>query len=331
MNKTVSLLVVASAFVVAGARAQVPLPDDQATGAAKPVTGEAAWKEHELKIRRGWVAVEQELDLRAVDLQSLAVREEAEGADGEQGPVLAADGSIEFVFGEAIPTIFCRPMTICDIALQEGERIVRIAAGTGRGGAWHVGQVNSPRPHIVVRPKRHTAERTNLAVWTDRRSYHLDLAVSETAMRFVSFRFPEDERLHLLAAENAQTAAEAQKTAEEGSGGPFSPRPWEWRRNYEVECVSRFWVCRRIKWMKPEDVSDDGNVTQVTLSAEALSQARPVFHVISQTGQRLQVNYSVHGRTYVIPQVFDEGSLIIVNGPRRRHVLEYRIRRIRED
>jgi len=332
---------VASAEDVAthGAVPVIPVPGPAAGAPTRPVVGESAWNEHELRMRRGWVAVEEQLDLRAVDMQALAARTEGEAAQGAEGPSLAADGSIEFVYGEAVPTIFCRPLTICDIALQEGERIVNYTTGTGKGGAWHVGvavnpvdpEVHTRQPHVVIRPKRQTAEKTTLTVWTDRRAYHFDLVPSEQPMRFVSFRFPEDEKLELLAAAGARSQEDAAVREGEGSGGPFSPRPWEWNRSYEVKCASRFWVCRRIDWMKPEDVSDDGNVTQITLSRDALSQPRPVFHVISPTGQRMEVNYSLHGRTYVVPQIFDEASLIIVNGKRRRHVLEYRIRRIRED
>jgi type IV secretory pathway VirB9-like protein len=304
---------------------------------AKPVTGERAWNEHELRLRRGWVAVEQELDLRALDIRTLEARAEAEEARDAEGPSVASDGSIQFVYGEGSPTLFCRPLTTCDIALQEGEHVVSYTTGTGEGGAWIVGMVvnpynpdvQTPQPHITVRPKRHTAERTNLTVWTDRRAYHLDLVVSETPMRFVSFRYPQDEKAALLAAASAR-ASRGGGEGQADNGGPFSPRPWEWNRQYESECASRFWVCRRIKWMEPESVLDDGNVTQITLPREALSNPRPVFHVISPTGDRIEVNYSVHGRTYVVPQLFDEGSLIIAHGTKRRHVLEYRIRRVGE-
>lgn len=304
----------------------------------RPVVGPSAWSDHELRLRRGWVAVENDLELRSLDLQALAAREEAERGDSSEGPQLADDGSIQFVYGQGTPTIFCRPLTVCDIALQEGERVVNWTSGTGKGGAWHVGialnpfdpEVQTNRPHLVVRPKRPNAENTSLTIWTDRRSYHVDLVAAETPMRFVSFRYAEDEKNAVL----ATLAATSRPPVEHGTleaGGPFSPRPWEWRKDYEIECVTRFWVCRKIGWMRPETVTDDGNVTQITLSREALSHPRPVFHVISPTGQRIQVNYSVHGRTYVIPQVFDEGSLIIAHGRRRRHILEFRIRRQREE
>lgn len=307
-----------------------------ATASPTKITGERAWDEHEVRLRRGWVAVEQELDLRAVDLQALQARDQAESAPEAEGPSLADDGSIQFIYGEAVPAILCRPLTVCDIALQEGERIVNFVTGTGKGGAWHVGiavnpydsDVRTPEPHIIVRPKRHTAEKTTLTIWTDRRSYHLDLIPSEQPMRFVSFRYPDDEKRDLLRAANGPSA-EGSAPAE--SQGPFSPRPWEWHRDYEFDCGSRFWVCWRLDWMKPESVVDDGNVTQITLPRDVLSRERPVFHVISSTGERVQVNYSVHGRTYLIPQVFDEGSLILAHGKRRRHVLEYRIRRVKGD
>jgi type IV secretion system protein VirB9 len=318
-----------------------------ATGSAVPPAGRPSddrpvtdtRSEHELKLHRGWISVERELELRDLDRKALEVRDQAERPQQGEGPSLAPDGSIQFVYGEGVPTVFCRPLTVCDIALQEGERVVNYRAGTGQGGAWMVGLAYNqadpalqPRePHVHVQPKRPTAENTTLTIWTDRRTYHLDLIAAETPMRFVSFRYPEDDQLDLFVATGAAGAA---RDAAPGAGeprdaeGPFSPRPWEWRRNYESDCASRFWVCRDIKWMAPEDVTDDGNVTQITLPVEALSHPRPVFHVISPTGERVEVNYTLHGRTYIVPQVFDEGALVIVHGKRRRHVWEYRIRRV---
>lgn len=300
---------------------------------SEAVVGPGAPGSTEIRLKRGWVEVEQQLDLRDVDKRALAVRQEAERGRDDFGPGLAEDGSVQFEYGAGVPKLFCRPLFSCDIALRSDEQVVQIDLGTGRGGPWMaklvvgVPGLSTRRPHVTVRPKK-TRVKTTLAIFTTLRAYHFDLIPSEEPMRFVSFSYPHEEAQEALQLHAMHGGSGVGEGAEHG--GPFSPRPWEWNDDYEWECESRWRVCRRIRsWMAPESVMDDGNVTQITLPEEVLSRDRPVLHLISPTGERLQVNYTVHGRTYVVPQVFDEASLMLRYGKRRRHRLEYRIRRIR--
>ena len=45
------------------------------------------------------------------------------------GPVVASDGSLRYPYGKAQPTLTCRPLYVCDIALQSGEAILDLAIG----------------------------------------------------------------------------------------------------------------------------------------------------------------------------------------------------------
>ena len=38
-------------------------------------------------------------------------------------PVITADKSVRFVFGESLPVVICAPLQVCDIELQPGEKV----------------------------------------------------------------------------------------------------------------------------------------------------------------------------------------------------------------
>lgn len=328
MKRTLSLVLVC--LVTSPALADPPTDP----AASERVTGKAARDKHQVRLEQGWIQVEEHLARRKLDQQALAAQKELDKAEGASEPQITNDGTVEYVYGEAVPTLYCRPLTTCDIALQQGERVVSFSIGTGRQNVWRVqlvasqtapSQVYTPRPHIAVVPKR-PGVNTTLMIWTDRRTYTVDLVAANRSMRRISFSYPEDDALRALQARNLADASHAEVVQE--ADGPFSPRPWEWNRHYSVKCKSRWRVCRRIRsWMKPEFVMDDGNVTQITMPEAALSRPRPVLHLVSPTGDLVQVQYSLHGRTYIVPQVFDTASLRLTHGTRRKHVMEFRIQR----
>ena len=67
----------------------------------------------------------------------------------------APDGSTRYVFGTNIePLLTCRPLFVCDVTLQAGERILNIAIGDSV--RWIVATAQSgpggETPHIFLKP-----------------------------------------------------------------------------------------------------------------------------------------------------------------------------------
>src|SRR5258707_1149783 len=119
----------------------------------------------------------------------------------------------------ALYQVYAAPGQVTDIALQEGEQLVRsgpVAAGdTVRWiiGDTESGSTNAKKVHILVKPTRPDLT-TNLVINTDRRTYHLELRSTEkTYMASVSWIYPQDE---LIALRRQNASAEAAAPVETG-------------------------------------------------------------------------------------------------------------------
>ncbi|MDE3120569.1 MAG: TrbG/VirB9 family P-type conjugative transfer protein, partial [Paracoccaceae bacterium] len=125
-------------------------------------------------------------------------------AQWRNGNGAAADGpagSVVMMYGETQPVLKCKPLNICAIRLQPGERLTE-APTVGDAVRWSVqvraGDVGGLQTVYIVAKPGTTAERTSLFLVTDRRAYSIELVPSFGGYTpLLAFRYPGD-----IAAEN---------------------------------------------------------------------------------------------------------------------------------
>ncbi|WP_295392430.1 TrbG/VirB9 family P-type conjugative transfer protein [uncultured Thiodictyon sp.] len=105
--------------------------------------------------------------------EALALADAWQAGNPDSVNFTAKNGVIIFKLGMQQPSIVCAVLQLCDISLQQGERITAINLGdTGR---WTVesalaGTDEKAIPHVIVKPTDVGLE-TALVVTTDRRVY----------------------------------------------------------------------------------------------------------------------------------------------------------------
>lgn len=201
--------------------------------------------------------------------------------------------------------LYAAPERVTDIALQEGENLVAVAAGdTAR---WVIGDTTSgsgdgKRTHILVKPFS-AGLATNLVITTDRRSYHLNLSsTSGPAMAALSWTYPQDA---LIAVRRA--AEQAERTAPVATGLALDQLHFD----YAISGDEPAW--------RPLRAFDDGRQTFIEFPASiAVGEAPPLF-VLDPGGNATLVNYRMQGRFYVVDRIFDAAELRL--GTRNQQVV----------
>ncbi|MDR3280256.1 MAG: TrbG/VirB9 family P-type conjugative transfer protein, partial [Synergistaceae bacterium] len=121
----------------------------------------------------------------------------APGADDSSSsrPYMINRARRDFRFGVTRPEILCRTGMITDIELEPGERVENFSISDGRewsiSAAWN-GDLGNLVTHILLRPF-FPGLKTNLAIYTDRRTYSMDLSSSLDGlhMAYIGFKYPE--------------------------------------------------------------------------------------------------------------------------------------------
>ena len=144
--------------------------------------------------------------------QASLTREVAAAWDRRTGPVtLGQAGRVVTVFGEAIPTAFCSPLTVCLIELEPGEQLTDTPSW-GDTVRWQVVPKRQGRdPETVVLEIKPAADavETNLVVPTDRRLYTIALRNDpEFHTPILSFRWPDSEARAIVESIEQQRAEE---------------------------------------------------------------------------------------------------------------------------
>lgn len=274
----------------------------------------------EATLRRQWAGIDQELQLRKIDEAALGEASRWRQGKGAPLPTSGKDGRVVFVFGATVPKLVCSPLRICDLELQAGESIHDVHAGdTTR---WDIQPaLSGVTPHVVVKPLAAGSE-TNIAIYTDRRVYHVELAASPNQhMPFVSFDYPEDRkaRWQAMMAMNRQTQGDSGLVAG-SSEYEISANPGSLNFDYEVSKEGRFFARRRIDWA-PRRVFDDGEKTIIEMPRSILARELPILLVRDGDGKDKIVNFRVKGQHFVVDRLFSRAVLVKGIGRTQERVL----------
>jgi len=137
--------------------------------------------------------------------------------DRRAAPVtLGRAGRVVTTFGDAIPTAFCSPLTVCYIELEPGEELTDTPSW-GDTARWQVvAKIQGRDPETVVLEIKPAADAggTNLVIPTDRRLYTISLVNDpDVHTPILSFRWPDSEARAIAGAVAARRAEERAEAA----------------------------------------------------------------------------------------------------------------------
>lgn len=244
---------------------------------------------------------------------------------GKPKPILGADGMILFPYGQYSPTIICKPLQVCDLQFDKGEKI--LDANIGDSTSWVVtGALSGVGPqqiqHIELKPM-HDSLTTNLVVTTNmNRTYSITLQSSNKGyVSMAGFYYPQqmnnelDNRLNRLKTElggvdnynltNVPLNATKGKSSNGSSSNDDELPGLRINRNYKIT------VDQGHPSWKPLDVFDDGVHTYIRVSPDFVhSDKDPILMGVDENGQNEAMNYVVKGNYFVTDVIFDRAIMI---------------------
>lgn len=213
------------------------------------------------------------------------------------------EGRVTFVFGEAMPTVVCAPLRMCDIALQAGEKVMGEPL-LGDPVRWtkspaFEGTGTDRTVHVIVKPREAGLD-TNLIIPTDRRIYRLRLVADEVNyVSVVSFDYPDDDKKAWDVAMASQQTKEDRVAATLPS---LSATDLDFDYSVKVESGHPKWA--------PLRAFNDGSHTYIQLPPEAAVTETPALIVIDANGKEQLVNFRLRGSYFIVDQVIDHAQLV---------------------
>ena len=235
---------------------------------------------------------------------SLAIAE-----DWRKAPVAPAPGQggrVVFIFGADHPTVVCQPKQVTDIELEPGEMVTANGLHYGDTVRWSIApSVSGPAAvattHLIVKPIAPGLS-TSLVCATDRRMYHIRLVSSETDWTpFVSFSYPENERIQWALYQEQQRKARETATLNNATGPGTAAQIGELDFEYKIEGTA--------PW-RPVRVYNDGLKTIVQMPQAMQQTEAPALLVVGSDKKEQLVNYRLHGDRYIVDQIFSKAVLI---------------------
>ena len=224
--------------------------------------------------------------------------------DTGKAPIIdhRSSGFVRFPFGLSQPTVTCKAMALCDIALEPGEKLsgdhALSMADTDRWSAQRIdeGEGESQIQHVVLKPNDDIPLATDLIIGTNRRIYHIHVVSGAKQTINATFYYPQDT----IATFNAQQARQQQRQQSVVATGSGID-PTTLHMNYHIECHgARF--C-------PSWVADDGHKTYILLPRGLEAIGLPSLF-IEQAGEKQLVNYNTSKLPYyIVERVFDRAVL----------------------
>jgi len=239
------------------------------------------------------------------------------------------NGVITYKYGVQQPSIVCAVLQVCDVALQQGERITAINLGdTVR---WTVepavaGTEEKAIQHVIIKPLDVGLE-TSLVVTTDRRIYHMRLRSHRTRyMPQVAFTYPDGIGLGKKPGRGPASPGRAATGTPGGAGprvaAPTAAAPAVPEQEYLSNINFDYRITGEAPW-KPVRAYNDGRRTYIHMpAAAAMSQAEaPTLLVVGAgEGRGTPVGYAVEGDSYVVDGVFDKALLVAGTGANQNSV-----------
>jgi len=235
--------------------------------------------------------------------------------NGQADIITRPDGTILYPYGLSEANLTAKRMMYTKIVLQEGEKIMSMAAGdTTRWNILpsYIGDTNSYTPVVLVKPFMGGLE-TSLSIITDRRDYDITIRSVDVGdyMTRIGFYYPQDK------ADSINVGLPPDKM-----DGAENKQPY-----IDIENIKYDYHIKgdhRLSWY-PISIFEDGNKVFIRMSDHVDHAQLPVFMALDQGGETEMVNYRYYKPYYVIDNIFDRGVLILGTDKYRQMITLKRI------
>ena len=214
-----------------------------------------------------------------------------------------ANGSVNFRYGETLPSIVTAPLYITDIQLEAGEKIRDIQLGDSV--RWIAtpsvsGSGEEETSHVIVKPTD-IGLQTTLYIYTDKRPYFLHLVSRKSDyMPIVGFEYPENTKKKW---DEYYRKKEKKDEAKQLIVDKNSPP-----RNLD-NLDFGYSIKGNVSW-KPVRVYNDGVQTYIQMPQTMKFNESPALLVLDGSGKEKIVNYRLKGDRYIVDKLFDHAELI---------------------
>ena len=217
---------------------------------------------------------------------------------------VGTDGVLRYPFPGREPTLTCRPLFVCDIALQPGESLLNI--GTGDTVRWVIAAAQSGpsgnTPHVFVKPTE-TNLQTNLIVTTTKHVYYVRLLSAGVALNpRIGFYYPDEE---------AQAAAEREREAQRIQAARSADLP-----AVPPDKLDTAYQTSGERSLYPDRVYNDGLHTY--LEYRTLPSDLPIVVGVALDGTNQLVNYRLKNTTFIVDGT-PSGVDLVLNAGTGRH------------
>jgi len=248
-----------------------------------------------------------------------AVKVSQQWVAGDTKPIAGKNGAVIFIYGDNMPSIVTAPLRITDIAFEQGEVIRDVQIGdivrwgvspaiSGEGAANEI-------HHLVVKPTDVGLE-TTLAIFTNKRTYHLNLiSRKRDYMPIVSFEYPDKtaEAWALYYANQNQKNQRNTLTHTDEDKNPLSPA----RNLGELDFDYR--ISGKANWT-PIRTYNDGVQTFIQIPKTMKFEEAPIILVIDPDGKQALVNYRLKGDRFIVDKLFSKAIMVIGVGSNQQKV-----------
>jgi P-type conjugative transfer protein TrbG len=270
------------------------------------VIGGGAYSEARLK--QEVEGVVHEIELRRADEKAFGIARSHEAAEHAPPPQRGPDGRALFTWGAGQARVYCLVRDLCDVALEQGERVHDHAASNAADFVKH--EVRGSRPHFIIQPLEPERKLT-LHIYTDRRDYTIEFISTEDPAQHMpktGFVYPEERQEERWREAMEEQGHVLRESAERG-GYVIESDPEHLYFDYEVSDNCGFWWWKRCKW-RPKRVYDDGEKTIVEMPEDMLVQEAPTVYVSVPGHKMAQVNFQLEGRFFIIQRLIERAYLV---------------------
>ncbi len=240
--------------------------------------------------------------------EKAGVRIAQQWADYPDIPAPGEDGAVIYLYGASMPSVVCKPLAVCDIELEPGEKDTG-EPNLGDSVRWLLSRAESGPDaskvvHVIVKP-RYAGLTTDMHIFTDRRSYTIKLiSTADLYMPKVRFAYPEELARQWADARQksgrASGADRAAVPASAASGALTDLSKLDFA--YDLSGDDPLW--------KPARVYNNGLKTFIQFPPAVKADEMPVLVMLSEDDEIRDVPYRPVGNTFVVDKVLRRAELI---------------------
>jgi type IV secretion system protein VirB9 len=271
--------------------------------------------------------------LSTQEQQGLAIAKKWQPDSPHVKPIQGEDGSVVFRFGDSQTPIVCAVLQICTITLAPGEHIQNFMIGDRE--RWNTepassGSAAGEVQHVIVKPLD-VGLKTNMVIFTDQRTYFLQLASHRSEyMPHVSFSYPDTgaQKWDQFLKQNREREEERVEALEPSPGRSIPPA----QTNASTTSVNRgdaYDIDGKAPW-RPTRVWHDFEHTYIDMPKSFAQGEAPVLLAIrgddsvfpwGAKAEQVMINYRVQGSRYIVDSLPERMMLVTGAGDHQTKVV----------